>query len=172
MPQQPLLILNAVDVRRATQTGTSRANTINTMTIPPLRWASAGHNPGGGVMGVNYLQKRIEALEPAFAVMGLDRDIFRSMGVKDGWTFAASYRDTKTGRSISARGIFEGAIQAWEPDESDPVEFKGCNHIFAEVTHFEFTLGGEEWVYFDFDERVARLMGNDLFAETRQALGA
>jgi len=172
MAQQPLLLLEAVDVRRATQSGTSRANTIATLTIPPLKFVTAEHNPGGGVMAVNYVQRRIEALEPAFSVKGLDRDVFRGMGVKDAWTFAAAYRDKDTGIAIGARGIIEGAVNSWEPDESDPAEFKGCNHMFAEVTHFEFSLGDEEWVYFDAQERVARLMGEDLFADVRQALGA
>jgi len=172
MAQQPLLLLEAVDVRRATQVGTSRANTISTLTIPTITFVEAEHNPGGGIMAVNYLQRRIEALEPAFTSKGLDRDVFRGMGKRDAWTFASAYRNKDTGIAVPARGIIEGAVKQWEPDESDPAEFAGCNHMFAEVTHFEFRLGDEEWIYFDAQERVARLMGDDLFADIRKALGA
>lgn len=172
MAQKPLLLLEAVDLRRATQAGTSRANTIATLTIPPITFVTSEHNPGGGIMAANFAQKRIEALEPAFSAKGLDEDVFRGMGVVDRWSFAAAYRDKQTGRAIPARGIIEGAITQWEPDESDPTEFQGCNHMFNEVTHFEFLLDGVEWVYFDFWERIARRMGNDLFADVRQALGA
>ncbi|MBB3937945.1 phage major tail tube protein [Aureimonas phyllosphaerae] len=172
MAQKPLLLLTAVDVRRATETGTSMATTIASLTIPPINFVTTPHNPGGGVMEVNFTQPRIEALEPAFMAKGIDEDVFRGMGVKDTWTFAAAYRDTQSGRTVPARGIIEGAITGWEPDESDPAEFKGCNHAFREVTHFEFTLGGKELIYFDFWERIARRAGSDLFAETRQALGA
>lgn len=173
MAQQPLLILNAVDVRRATETGTSRATTIATLTIPPVNFVTSEHSPGGGVGAVNFTQPRIEALEPAFSSKGIDREIFRGMGVTDRWSFAAAYTDkSNKGVVLPARGIIEGAITQWEPDESDPAEFKGCNHMFSEVTHFEFSLGGEELIYFDFFERVIRRDGEDLFAPVRQALGA
>lgn len=172
MAQKPLLLLTAVDVRRATQTGTSRATTIATLTIPTVNFVTTEHNPGGGIMAVNFNQPRIEALEPAFSAKGLDPDVFRGMGVKDTWTFAAAYKDKQTGRDLPARGIIEGAISGWEPDESDPAEFQGANHMFREVTHFEFSLDGEELIYFDFWERVARRGGEDLFAGIRTALGA
>ena len=94
------------------------------------------------------------------------------MGTVDRWTLAAAYKDTQTGRDLAARGIIEGAVMGWEPDESDPAEFAGCNHMFREVTHLELSLDGEELIYFDFWERVARRAGDDLFAGVRQALGA
>ncbi|HEV7293113.1 MAG TPA: phage major tail tube protein [Devosia sp.] len=170
--QQPLLILTAVDVRRAEEAGTSRATTISTLTIPAVNFVTAEHSPGGGVGAVNFTLPRIEALEPAFSAKGLDRDVFRGLGISDRWTFASSYRDKKTNRPMAARGIIEGAITQWEPDESDPAEFQGCNHAFNEVTHFELTLDGEEFFYFDFWERVLRRDGVDLFADDRRALGA
>lgn len=172
MAQKPLLLLTAVDVRRATDTGTSRATTISTLTIPSVNFVTSEHNPGGGVMAVNFGQPRIEALEPAFSAKGIDTEVFRGMGVSDRWTFAAAYKDKQSGRDLPARGIIEGAVMAWEPDESDPNEFQGCNHMFREVTHFEFSLDGEELIFFDFWTRVARRSGDDLFAGVRQALGA
>lgn len=172
MAQKPLLILTAVDVRRATEAGTSRANTISTLTIPPIKRVVSEHNPGGGIMAVDFTQPRIEKLEPAFSVKGLDDDVMRGMGGKDTWTFASVYKDTQKGVSLAARGIIEGVITSWEPEESDPAEFKGCNYAFAEVTHFEFLLDNVEWCYFDFWEREARFMGRSLFEDTRRALGA
>ena len=94
------------------------------------------------------------------------------MGLTDRWTFACAYRDKKANRAVPARGVIEGAVTQWEPDESDPEEFQGCTHAFKEVTHFEFLLDGEEKLYFDFWERVARRDGVDLFEEDRRALGA
>lgn len=172
MAQKPLLILSAVDVRRATQTGTSRATTISSLTIPAINFITTDHTPGGGVMGVNFTQPRIEPLEPAFTAKGLDPDVFRGMGVKDTWTFAQAYKDKQTGRDIAARGIIEGAISGWEPDESDPAEFQGATHMFREVTHLELSLDGEELLYIDFYERVFRRAGQDLFEGVRRALGA
>ncbi len=172
MAQAPLLILTAVDVRRATQTGLSRANTITTLTIPPIKRVVAPHNPGGGIMEVDFTLPRIEKLEPAFKAAGLDDDVFRGMGERDKWTFAAAYVDKQSGVTRAARGIIEGCITSWEPDESDPKEFKGCNHAFAEVVHFEFLLDNVEWCYFDFWEREARFMGKSLFEDQRRALGA
>ncbi|WP_099864740.1 phage major tail tube protein [Pararhizobium haloflavum] len=172
MAQQPLLILTAVDVRRATEAGTSRATTISTLTIPPINFVTTEHSPGGGVMAVNFTQPRIEALEPTFSCKGLDPEVFRGMGVVDRWVFAAVYKDAKTNRDIAARGIIEGAVTSWEPDESDPTELQGSAYSFAEVTHLEFNLGGRELIYFDFWERAARRDGEDLFASVRRALGA
>ncbi|MDN3719417.1 phage major tail tube protein [Roseibium salinum] len=60
----------------------------------------------------------------------------------------------------------------WEPDESDPEDFQGCNHALKEVTHFELILDGEELYYIDFWERIMRRNGEDLFEGVRGALGA
>lgn len=167
---QPIMLL-AVDVRRAEKAGSTRANIIEKMTIPAIKFATANHNPGGGVMDVSYVLPRIEAPEPAFAVKGIDTDIFAGMGEVDKWTFAAAYRDKVKG-VVPARGIIEGAIAEWSPDESSPTEFQGCSHIFRQVTHFEFHLAGKELWYIDTEERVLRRNGVDLFAAVRRALGA
>ena len=172
MAQMPLLLLTAVDVRRATQAGVSRANTIDKMTIPAIKRQVAEQNAGGAVMAVDWTMPRIEKLEPAFSAKGLDDDVFRGMAERDTWVFASSYLDTDTNLWLPARGIIEGVIQSWEPDETDPAEFHGCNHAFAEVVHFEFTLNDVEYCYFDFKEREARFMGVSLTAPQRRALGA
>lgn len=169
---QPLYLLTAVDVRRAEQSGTSRATTISKLTLPAIKFRNTPHDPGGGVMEVEYLLPRIEAVQPAFEVKGFDLDIFNGFGLADRWVFAGSVRDKKTGKAQPARAIIEGAVAEWEPDEASPTEFLGCNHAIREVTHYEFWLNGTEYWYVDNDERVVRRMGVDLFADDRLALGA
>jgi uncharacterized protein len=169
---QPLYLLTAVDVRRAEQAGTSRATTISKLTIPAIKFLTAAHNPGGGVMGVDFALPRIEPVEPAMEVKGFDMDIFGGLGTVDRWVFAAAVRDKKTNRAVPARAIIEGAITEWEPDEASPEEFVGCTHTFKEVTHYEFHLDGQELWYVDFWERVLRSNGTDHFAGERTALGA
>lgn len=171
---QPLYMLTAVDVRRAEESGSSRATIISKLTLPTITFMTSGHNPGGGVMGVDFTLPRIEAVEPAFEAKGFDRDIFRGIGVTDRWVFAGAVREKRPGggRTIPARAIIEGAITQWEPDEASPEEFMGCTHAFKEVTHYEFHLDGEELWYVDFWERILRRKGEDLFAEERRALGA
>ncbi|MEJ8474444.1 phage major tail tube protein [Roseibium algae] len=166
-----LYMLTAVDVRRAEEENSSRATTIAKLTIPPINFMNASHNPGGGVMAVDFTLPRIEALEPAFAVKGMDTDVFRGMGAKDRWIFAGAWRDKQTGVDIPGRAVIEGVISQWEPDESDPSDFQGCNHVFKEVTHFELSLDSTELYYIDFFERVLRTNGEDLFAGVREALG-
>lgn len=170
---QSLYQLTAVDVRRATEAGTSRAITLNKLTMPGLTFAGADHNPGGGVLAVKFTMPRLEALEPKFDAKGLDTDIFRGMGMVDRWVFAGAYREKKAGGGgvIGARAIIEGAVSVWEPDESDPAELQGCTHTFTDVTHYELTLGDKELFYVDFYERVLRFDGVDMFAEERRALG-
>ncbi len=168
---QKLLMLTAVDVRRAQVAGSSRATTIDKLTIPPIKFASANHNPGGGVMAVDFNLPRIQPLEPAFAVKGIDTDIFSGFGKADRWVFAGAYRD-KSGKHYAGRAIIEGAISDWEPDQSAPTEFQGCNHVIREVTHYELQIDGEELWYIDFEERIIRRKGVDLFGDVRQALGA
>lgn len=174
MAQAPLYLLTAVDVRRATESDTSRAITIATLTMPGLTFATGEHNPGGGIGAVNFAVPRIEAPEPAFSAKGIDIEIFSGMGLPERWVFAGSYnrRAPGGGRVVPARAIIEGAITAWEPDESDPAEFQGCTHTFAEVTHYELTVDGEELFYWDWYERVFRRGGVDLFENHRRALGA
>lgn len=169
---QPLYMLAAVDVRRAEQAGTSRATTIAKLTIPSIKFATASHNPGGGVMATDFALPRIEAPEPAMEIKGFDTDVFRGMGQVDRWVFAAAVRDKKTGATLPARAIIEGAIVEWTPDEGSPEDFMGCTHSFKEVTHYEFHLNGEELWYVDFWERVLRSGGVDHFGDVRRALGA
>lgn len=171
---QPLYMLTAVDVRRADETGNTRATTISKLAFPSIQFAGSEHSPGGGVMSVNFAQHRINALEPRFEAKGIDLDIFRGMGQTARWTFAGAYREKKPGGGglVPGRGIIEGAVTMWEPDESDPAEFQGCNHSFTEVTHFEFHIDDRELFYVDFWERVVRVDGVDLFADVRRALGA
>lgn len=174
MAQSPLYLLTAVDVRRATESDTSRALTISTLTMPGLTFATGEHNPGGGVGAVNFALPRIEAPEPAFSAKGIDAEIFTGMGEPERWVFAGSYhrRAPGGGGVVPARAIIEGAITAWEPDESDPAEFQSSTHSFNEVTHYELVLDGVELFYWDWYERVFRRNGVDLFAKHRTALGA
>lgn len=171
---QPLYLLTAVDVRRAEVAGTSRATMISKLALPGLTFVTSEHSPGGGVMAVNFVQPRLEAVEPKFESKGLDLDVWRGMGARDRWVFAAAYREKRPGggATVGARAIIEGAISVWEPDESDPAEFQGCNHTFSEVTHYELTLGDKELFYVDTFERVLRVNGVDMFEEERRALGA
>jgi len=168
----PLYLLTAVDVRRAEQTATSRATTISKMVIPPIKLMTANHNPGGGVMSVDFSMPRTEPIEPAMEIKGFDIDIFRGYGVTDRWAFAAALRNKRTNADVPFRAVIEGAITEWEPDEASPEEFVGCNHVFKEVTHYEIVLDGKELWYIDFWERIMRRNGQDLFAGVRQALGA
>lgn len=169
---QTIYMLAAVDVRRAEKEGTSRATSISKLTIPPIKFATASHNPGGGVMATDFNLPRIEALEPKFMVKGLDTEVFGGLGEVDRWVFAGAYKDKKTGLPIPGRAVIEGAISQWEPDESDPADFQGCNHALTEVTHFELTLDGKELFYVDFWERILRRNGVDMFEGVRGALGA
>src|SRR5690606_25799618 len=142
MAQSNIYLLTAVDVRRASTPGTSRANIIASLTMPGLVFATAEHNPGGGATAANFALPRLQAPEPAFAVKGIDTEAFIGMGEVDTWTFAGAYkmRGPGQGRVVPARAVIEGAITSWEPDESDPAEFLGCTHTFAEVTHYELVL--------------------------------
>ncbi|MFP9138690.1 phage major tail tube protein [Devosia sp. XGJD_8] len=170
---QPLYQLTAVDVRRAEEAGTSRATTIAKLAMPGLTFAGSEHSPGGGVLAVKFAQPRLDVIEPKFEVKGLDLDVFRGLGKPDRWIFAGAYREKKPGGGsvVGARAVIEGAISAWEPDESDPAEFQGCNHTITEVTHYEFVLDGRELFYIDFFENVLRVNGVDMFADERRALG-
>ncbi|MBO9125450.1 MULTISPECIES: phage major tail tube protein [unclassified Rhizobium] len=174
MAQLPLYLLSAVDVRRVSAPDTVRGITIASLTLPGITFATGEHNPGGGVMAVNFSLPRIEAPEPAFSAKGIDTNIFTGLGETDRWVFAGSYlrRGPGGGAAVPGRAIIEGVINAWEPDESDPAEFQGCTHTFAEVTHYEFHLDGVELFYIDFWERVLRVGGVDRFASHRSALGA
>lgn len=174
MAQASLYLLSMVDVRRATQPSTSRAIIIPSLTMPALKLKTAAHDPGGGVGEVNYVMPRIEAPEPAFNAKGIDEEVFTGFGEVDRWTFAGAYSKRGPGgsRAVPGRSIIEGAVNGWEPDESDPAEFQGCTHSFAEVTHYEFLLDGKELFYWDSWERVLRMNGVDLTAKYRQALGA
>ncbi len=173
MAQQSLYQLTAVDVRRTSAPDTLRGITIASITLPPLVFATGEHNPGGGVMAVNFSMPRLEAVEPAFSAKGIDADIFNGMGQADRWVFAGAYqkRGPGGGSTVPGRAIIEGVINGWEPDESDPAEFQGCTHNFAEVTHYEFHLDGQELFYVDVWERILRVGGVDRFAAVRSALG-
>lgn len=171
---QPFYQLAAVDVRRAEVQGSSRATTIEKLTMPGIDFVASEFSPGGSVMAVNFVQPRLNAVEPKWSSKGLDLDIFGGLGKRGRWVMAGAYRQIGPGGGgpIGARCIIEGAIANYEPGESDPAELQGCNYTFKEVTHIEFTLGDKELYYVDVFERVLRFDGVDHFEEIRQALGA
>lgn len=174
MPSKPLLLLQAVDLRRADETSSDSKIIIKSLAFPPISFVKSEHNPGGGVGAVGFLQPRIEMLEPKFDAGGVDSDIFRGMGTRQKWVFAAAYRDTSSNKSLPGRGIIEAAVSGWEPDASDPAEFQGCSHEFAECVHFEFKIDGRGHFYYDFFERALRTLdGQDIWdvGGMRQALG-
>ncbi|TRL35488.1 phage major tail tube protein [Rhizobium straminoryzae] len=170
MAAKPFLILQDIDVRKATEADSSRTTTIAKMTIPPIRFKTSTRSAGGGVMDVEYSQDKLQPIEPAFSVHGFDQDMMP--GLRERWTFAAALRNRKTGGAVPFRATIEGVIVEWTPDEADPSQFNGCNALLKEVTHFEMTIDGVEYWYVDEDERVLRRMGVDLMASRRAALGA
>lgn len=167
-----LFMLQAVDVRRAGEAGSGRPNVVAKLTIPPIKFMTANHNPGGGVGSVDWTLPRIEPPEPKFEIKGLDTDIFKGFGIRDRWVFSSAWRDHKAGKTISGRCTIEGSIAEWEPDEASPEEYQGCTHTFKEVTHYAFKLDGKELWYWDFFERELRANGKDHFKEIRRALGS
>lgn len=171
-PQQPLYMLTAVDMRRATESGNSRATIIEKLALPDIKFQTANHDPAGGVGAVEFTQPRIEKLEPKFSVKGIDLDAFRGMGLRERWSFAGALRDKKTNLVKPMRCTIEGAISEWSPDEMKPGDFAGCNHQFSEVVHYEISIDGVEVIYWNFWERILRRNGIDLFADERAALGA
>lgn len=175
MAAQYPYIMEAIDVRRATQPDSSRRKIIKTMALPALTRMTAEMMAGGSIGKMNLSYPQIEALEPKFATFGPDLDILRNFGLAAGspmdrWVFAGSMRVRKGG-VVPARAIIEGVVNTWEPDENTPGELMGCNHTLAEVSHYELIIDGEELFYFDDDENVARSGGVDWFAPTRRALG-
>ncbi|MBG6205377.1 P2 family phage contractile tail tube protein [Labrenzia sp. EL_126] len=168
---QKLYTLTAVDVRLAEQDGTSRFTTIDKLTMPSIEFTTAGHNPGGGIGEVEFNLPRIAALQPAFAVKGLDTDIFGLLGERHRWVFAAAYKDQNTGLDVAHRAVIEGSVSQWEPDETSPTEFQGCNHVLKEVTFYELVHNGEELFHWDFWNGIIRTGGVDHTAGVRTALG-
>nr|USU32886.1 phage major tail tube protein [Methylobacterium sp. OTU13CASTA1] len=176
MAAQYPYIMEAIDVRRATQPDSSRRRIIKTMALPALTRITAELMAGGSIGKLNLSFPQIEALEPKFATHGPDLDVLRNFGLTPGnamdrWVFAGSMRIRRSAAPVPARAIIEGVVNSWEPDENTPGELMGCNHTLAEVTHYELTIDGEEYIYFDDDENVARSGGVDWFAPTRRALG-
>lgn len=169
--QLPVYVLQAVDLRRDSDTSADRSIILNKLTIPAIKLAKAGHSPGGSVLSVDVTLPRLEKIEPAFSVKGVDTDVFTGFGETDRWTFAGAYRNKRTGVSVPGRCIVEGAVTSWEPDETDPEDFQGCSHAITEVSHFEFYLDGIELIYADVYERILRFKGKDLWAPIREALG-
>lgn len=166
----PYLILDSVDVRRAEVAGSGRPLILQKFVIPPVRFKTTTRSAGVGVVDIDYMQKRIQPLEPAFMVFGIDPDLMPNL--RDRWTFAAAMRNRTTNKAVAVRCEIEGAIVEWTPDEADPGAFNGCNHLIKEVTHFELTIDGQEIWYIDEDEREIRQKGVSLTADVRRALGS
>ncbi len=166
----PYLILDSVDVRRAEVAGSGRPLILQKFVIPPVRFKTTTRSAGGGVVDIDYMQKRIQPLEPAFMVFGIDPDLMPNL--RDRWTFAAAMRNRTTNKAVAVRCEIEGAIVEWTPDEADPGAFNGCNHLIKEVTHFELTIDGQEIWYIDEDEREIRQKSVSLTADVRRALGS
>ena len=75
----PYLILDSVDVRRAEVAGSGRPLILQKFVIPPVRFKTTTRSAGGGVVDIDYMQKRIQPLEPAFMVFGIDPDLMPNL---------------------------------------------------------------------------------------------
>jgi P2 family phage contractile tail tube protein len=176
MAAQYPYIMEAIDVRRATQPDSSRRRIIKSMALPALTRVTAEMMSGGSIAKLNLSFPQIEALEPKFSTFGPDLDVLKNFGLTPGnamdrWVFAGSMRIRKSQDPVPVRATIEGVVNAWEPDENTPTELMGCNHTLAEVTHYELVIDGVEMFYFDDDENEARSNGKSWFAATRRALG-
>lgn len=169
---QPLYVLSAVDLRRADESGSSRATTLQKLTFAAPKLITVSHSPGGGVLAVNHALPRAEAPEPKAQLVGVDVDLFRGFGQVANWTFASAYIDQDTGLDVGARGVIRAAIVQYEPDESDPESIQNCNFSFQNVTEFGFTLGKHELFYINSRTREMRFKGFDRMASVRGALGS
>lgn len=175
MPQ-PIFVVEAVDVRRATQQGTDRTLTIQKVVFPEIKQKQMAHAPGGGVGEVNHRLPQLDPISPKFEVKGIDQDVLRQFGfaggVSDKWVFSAAVREKSTSRMIPLRAVIQGVVSAWTPDEHSVGDLHGCNFEMIEVVHYEYHLDGEELFYWDFYTRVYRTNGTDVFEQVRNALGA
>jgi phage tail tube protein FII len=173
--KQPLYVLVAVDVRRGTNDGTSRANTVSKLALPELKHKTTNFAPGGGVGERSIVLPQLEPILPKFELKGFDDEIMASMGfmpgINDIWTFAGALVDKQAGTTVPARAIIKGNIATFTPDESEIGGLMGCNYEIQEVTHYEFTIDGKEHWYVDLDENEIRVGGVSRSADVNRALG-
>ena len=166
---QPIYNLTGVDMRRADQAGSSRGTTVGKLVLPPIKFKTISQT--AGIMDVDYAIPVIEALEPKVMLNGVDLDILGGFGEVERWTFAASWRKRPGITEIAMRVILEGVWVEWEPDDLSPGDFKGCNHVMKEITHYELTMDGKERWYIDHNTQEIRKNGKSLTADRRRALG-
>lgn len=176
MPYQPLYVLEAVDLRRADQAGSSRALTVSKLGVPEIKRKTSAYQPGGGNAEVQFAFPILDPIFPKFELKGYDEDVLNYFGMTAGnmdrWTFAGALRQKQGGQAIPSRCVIEGVLEQFTPDEYTPGSLMGCNYQLCEVTHLEFSIDGAEIIYFDFYERVTRSGGVDRFSDVRLALGA
>lgn len=173
--KKPLYVLEGVDVRRTSNDGESRANTISKLALPEIKFKTTNFAPGGGVGERTIVFPQIDPIMPKFELKGFDEEILASMGYAPGmvdtWNFAGVLRDKQAGKPIPARAKIKGIIATWTPDESGIGELWGCNYEFQEVVHYEFVIDGKEHFYVDLDENEIRVGGVSRTSDYNSALG-
>jgi phage tail tube protein FII len=119
---------------------------------------------------MNALRK----IEPTFKLTGFDGDAYRMFAIgsnkPDKYTAYGVLRSKQDGKGIQAKAVITGVLGRLAPDAFERANKLGHDHRLIEVTHYELTVGGEEWFYYDYFTTVRRRSGVDELANFRTML--
>lgn len=127
---------------------------LTSLTLPNLEYQTVTHNPGGGAGQVIFGMGAINAIQPTFKMAGFDEEAYRLFGIGSGavnaFTCYGVIRSKREGKPLQGKAIFRGAIGKVTADAFSRGSEFGHDHNLIDVTHYELSIGGKEWYYWDF----------------------
>lgn len=169
-----LLILQNVNLYAGnTDPTASNHLVIQELKVPNLEENYVDHVAGGAPIGVE-VDTHVMRLEATFKMAGWNQNIFKVFGKnalqENIWSAYGLLRDKRTGAAKQATAIFQGRLGRIAPDNFRRTDLHGHEYSIRGIMHYQLTIQGEEWFYWDFYTNERRVFGVDMNTDINSIL--
>lgn len=150
--------------------GTDYAGAINEGKIPDIEFVTEEVANGGMGGTIDIWMGLMAKLETELTIEGLSAEMLSQLGKPD---VGLTLRGDLTDGAETQAAIFQmrGLLKKAEIGNLKRKD-KGTTKVMGTLSYFKATIGGQEVAEIDVLNKVCRINGVDLFAESRAALGA
>lgn len=152
--------------------GSSYAGVATQLTLPKLKVKTEDYRAGGMDAPVK-MDMGLEAMDAAFSMSGVAKDVLKYFGVADGTgfkgTFRGAFKDQK-GAVVAAVATFNGMLQEVDMGDWKTGE-KGETKYTVNCSYYKLEVDGAAVIEIDPVAGIRMVNGQDQLADVRAAIG-
>ncbi len=134
--------------------GASNHLTLEDIKLPDLEQKSIGHEPGGGVMGVEFTTTIMGALSVTFKLKGIDPKRLALFGLgstmRRNFTAYMVIREKRSNQQIEGKAIIEGVISKISGSGFKRGEGMDHDYEIKEITSYKLFIDNDEVYNIDY----------------------